>query len=471
MPDDTCKIMQTPDLYPIFLKHPFVTTDSRNCREGSIFFALKGEKFDGNDFIGQALRNGAAFAVGDRDGLPDDKRIIRVDDALLSLQNLASYHRKQLNPEVIAITGSNGKTTTKELIAAALSTLHPVLFTQGNLNNHIGVPLTLLQIKPFHHFAVIEMGANHPGEIRTLCRIVDPDFGLITNVGRAHLEGFGSFEGVVRTKTELYEYIREKNGSVFVNADNLILKKRSRNIKNIYYGTSPEAFIQGKIIESESFLEMDWWVSQNSFKQMEDRWMAFGYHLQDERPEILFKKHRVKTQLVGNYNFENVLAAISVAVYFNPCKEALHEIFLQLNQAIAAYSPTNNRSQSLKTERNHLIIDAYNSNPSSMKAALDNFLSLNVSPKLAIIGEMKELGEYSREEHRQLVGMLRESAIDRVMLCGESFLDTNSMAPEWMVFQHTGELLDFLRSETVSGFHILIKGSRANQLEKTIEFL
>ena len=436
--------MNTVDLYSIFLKYPNVTTDSRNCPPDSGFFALKGEKFDGNNYIKQALNNGAAFAVGDRDDLPQDSRIIRVDNTLRTLQDLAHYHRKQLNPQIIAITGTNGKTTTKELIAAALSTRGPVLFTQGNMNNHIGVPLTLLRLKPEHRFAVIEMGANHPGEIRELCQIADPYFGLITNVGKAHLEGFGSFEGVVRTKTELYDYIREKKGTIFVNIDNPILKERSENANRVFYGTSAKAFVQGRIIDSEPYLEMEW---KYNFLEM----------------------HRIKTQLVGNYNFENVLAAICVTVYFTV--ETGSAASLQLDNAIAGYVPSNNRSQSLKTQRNRLIIDAYNANPSSMQVALDNFLSLKVFPKMAIIGEMKELGEYSREEHRKLVDRLSESSIDKVLLCGESFRDTLSMPPNRMVFPNTQELSDYLQSENFSGFHILIKGSRTNQLEKTIAFL
>jgi len=432
--------MQTVELYSIFLKYPVITTDSRTCPPGSVFFALKGEKFDGNDYIEQALHNGAAFAVGDRAALPQDSRVIHVENALQSLQELANYHRKQMSAKVIAITGTNGKTTTKELIAAVLSTQYPTLFTQGNLNNHIGVPLTLLQLKPEHRFAVIEMGANHPGEIRELCRIADPDFGLITNVGKAHLEGFGSFEGVVRTKTELYEHIRKKNGTIFVNIDNPILKERSKNTNKVFYGTSPEAFVQGRIIDSESCLELEWRLKKNDLN------------------------NQIKTQLTGNYNFENVLAAICIAEYF--------EVEMpRVNNAIAGYVPTNNRSQQLKTQQNQLIIDAYNANPSSMQVALDNFLNLKVSPKMVILGEMKELGEYSREEHQKLVDRLKESAIDKVILCGENFQNIRSAALEWTVFPNTQELLDYLQSGNFSGFHILIKGSRANQLEKTIGFL
>jgi len=271
---------------------------------------------------------------------------------------------------------------------------------------------------------------------------------LITNVGKAHLEGFGSFEGVVRTKTELYDYIRGKNGTLFVNIDNPILKSRSENTNAIYYGKSSEAFVQGHIIESEFCLELEWKRGNELPNQ----------GCNDRTSSV------IKTQLVGNYNFENVLAAICSAAYFGVDAE-------KINQALADYVPTNNRSQSLKTERNRLIIDAYNANPSTMQVALDNFLHLKVSPKMTIIGEMKELGEYSLEEHQKLVDRLRESAIDKVILCGENFRNAYSIPPEWMVFQHTQELLDYLQSENFSGYHILIKGSRANQLEKTIEFL
>ena len=477
--------MRISELYSIFLKYPIVTTDSRNCPAGAIFFALKGEKFDGNDYIEQALHNGAAYAVGDRANLPQNNRIIHVDNSLQSLQNLANYHRKQLNPKVIAITGTNGKTTTKELIAAALSTQYPTLFTQGNLNNHIGVPLTLLQLKPEHRYAVIEMGANHKGEIRELCQIADPDYGLITNVGKAHLEGFGSFEGVVRAKTELYDYISEKNGLIFVNIDNPILKERSRNANAVYYGTTTKALIQGRIMESESCLEMEWGIfineglskiyhdviarasaRSNPFRINNlDCFTSFAMTKNETYEASLTQEwFRIKTQLAGNYNFENVLAAICVAI----CMDVKIE---NLNHAIADYTPANNRSQILKTQRNHLIVDAYNANPSSMQVAFDNFLSLKVSPKMAIIGEMKELGEYSREEHQKLVDRLRESAIDKVILCGENFQNTRLIAPEWKVYQNTQELLDYLKSEKISEYHILIKGSRANQLEKTLEFL
>jgi UDP-N-acetylmuramoyl-tripeptide--D-alanyl-D-alanine ligase len=407
---------------------------------------LKGEKFDGNDYIEDALNNGAVMAIGDRANLPQDKRIIRVNNALRSLQDLAKHHRQKINVYIIAVAGTNGKTTTKELIAAILSTEYSTLFTQGNLNNHIGVPLTLLQLKPDHRFAVIEMGANHPGEIKQLCSIVDPDFGLITNVGKAHLEGFGSFEGVVRAKSELYDYLQKKQRVVFVNSDNPILSAASEKSYKIGYGTSPDNYVQGKNITSSSRLEILW-------KQ-----------LPLPAPKAQPVGYWVETQLVGNYNFENILAAICVGA-FQGIADA------NINQTIANYIPQNNRSQSLKTERNCLIVDAYNANPSSMQAALDNFSNMDVSPKMVILGEMKELGEYSREEHQKIIDYVLENAFDKVVLCGEHFQNVRPAASEWPVFLHTQELLDYLRTETVSGFHILIKGSRTNQLEKTIEYL
>ena len=421
------------DLYQLFLKHPVITTDSRNCPKGSIFFALRGDKFNGNDYIEQVLNEGAAYAVGDGNDLPNDNRVIQVDNVLQSLQQLANYHRKQINAKVIAITGTNGKTTTKELIATALSSKHKTLFTQGNLNNHIGVPLTLLQLKAEHEFAVIEMGANHQGEIRELCQIVEPDYGLITNVGKAHLEGFGSFEGVIRTKTELYDFLRIKGGIVFGNLDNSILKEFYQSLSMVYYGTTSEAFVQGKIIGSSPLA-------------------------------LELKGKELRTHLVGGYNFENVLAAICIASYFG-VEDSL------INSAIENYIPQNNRSQNQKTAKNHLIIDAYNANPSSMKAALDNFISLNVSPKMVILGEMKELGNYSEEEHRKIVDLLLQSNIDNVILVGENFKNQPHIPAQWKAFAQTTDLFDYLTDAKIEGHTILIKGSRANQLEKTTGYL
>ena len=432
--------MQIPQLYKLFCRYPIVSTDSRNCPSGSIFFALKGDHFDGNDYIEQVLRQGAAYAVGDKRILPKDERIIIVDDVLQTLQNLANYHRKQMNAKVIGITGTNGKTTTKELIATALSSKYSVLFTPGNLNNHIGVPLTLLQLNPWHEFAVIEMGANHSGEIMDLCNITDPDYGIITNVGRAHLEGFGSFEGILRTKTELYTYLKEKRGIIFANKDNPILKDFYEGLSLIFYGTSSlDTFISGEMLNSSPTLSLSWKKGS--------------------------EKNEIKTHLIGNYNLENVLAAICIASYFNVEADCI-------NNALSDYIPSNNRSQELKTEKNHLILDAYNANPSSMCAALENFNMQNSYPKMVILGEMKELGTYSNEEHKILLEQLSQSEINEVILVGEAFNKQDSLIlSHWKTFSTTEDLIAYLEFSDYKGFHILIKGSRGNRLERILPYL
>jgi UDP-N-acetylmuramoyl-tripeptide--D-alanyl-D-alanine ligase len=442
--------MNISELYALFQQHPLITTDSRICPENALFFALTGDTFDGNDYVEQVLAKGAAYAVVSRTDFPEDERIIRVENVLQTLQELANHHRKQLKTTVIAVTGTNGKTTTKELIAAALSAKYKILFTQGNLNNHIGVPLTLLQLRPEHEFAVIEMGANHPGEIRDLCQIAEPDFGLITNVGKAHLEGFGSFEGVIRTKTELYDFLRAKGGTIFVNRDNPILTEilSLHPAPVVYYGTTPadEIFVQGNATQSSPFLTLQW---HSPFRA------PCTVH---RAPFIL------PTHLVGAYNLENVLAAICIASYFK-VESSL------INQAIENYIPQNNRSQNKQTEKNQLIIDAYNANPSSMAAALDNFVSQAISPQMVILGEMRELGRYSEGEHQKIADFLRHSKIDFIILVGNEFARLSSLPSGWKIFLETADLLDFLKTTDIKGFTILIKGSRSNQLEKTIEFL
>lgn len=430
--------MNTPDLHALYLVHPHLSTDSRTCPPGCIFFALKGERFDGNDYVEQVLSQGAAYAVADRPTLPPDNRIILVKDVLTTLQELASYHRRQMKAEIIGLTGTNGKTTTKELLAACLSTQYKTLFTEGNLNNHIGVPLTLLRLTLEHELAVVEMGANHPGEIDELCRIADPDYGLITNVGKAHLEGFGSFEGVIRTKTELYNYLRNKGGTIFANLDNVILKDLVQSPNALYYGTTDEAFIHGNTLHSSPTLSLEWFRGE--------------------------ERNEVTTQLVGNYNLENVLASISVAVHFGV--ESAN-----INRALTDYLPQNNRSQSKQTERNELIIDAYNANPTSMKAALENFAALRKSPKMVILGEMKELGIYSRDEHQLLVDYLIACAFDRTILVGENFASLQNIPMEWQIFPDTTQLLTYLEAENIAGYTLLIKGSRGNQLERVIDLL
>jgi UDP-N-acetylmuramoyl-tripeptide--D-alanyl-D-alanine ligase len=434
--------MSIVELYKIFQKYPIIATDSRNCPENAIFFALRGENFDGNDYMGQVLENGAAYAVGDRKDLPQSDRTILVDDALRTLQDLANYHRKQMKAAVIAITGTNGKTTTKELIAAALSSKYSTLFTQGNLNNHIGVPLTLLQLKSTHDFAVVEMGANHPGEIQELCRIAEPDYGLITNVGKAHLEGFGSFEGVVKTKTELYDFLREKGGTVFCNRDNRLLKDLSDSLPAVYYGTMPNVFIRGRMIESEfdPYFSLNWWKEEE-------------------------EENEIKTSLVGNYNLENVLTAICVASYFGVENQ-------RINRAIRDYIPQNNRSQRKRTDNNELIIDTYNANPSSMEAALDNFVSMLTIPKMVILGEMRELGKYSEEEHRKITNILLPYKEEiKVVLVGAEFAKIANLPAEWEIFLDTNELVNHLIEKKIKGQTILIKGSRGNHLEEIVEYL
>ncbi|MDR0815132.1 MAG: UDP-N-acetylmuramoyl-tripeptide--D-alanyl-D-alanine ligase, partial [Bacteroidales bacterium] len=375
--------MNISELYPLYLQHPVVTTDSRNCPAGSIFFALKGESFDGNRFAGNALEAGCACAVIDDPDMETDERMIRTDNVLATLQQLARHHRETLHIPVIGVTGTNGKTTTKELLAAVLSTRYKLLSTQGNLNNHIGVPLTLLRLTREHEMAVVEMGANHPGEIRELVQIVRPDYGVITNVGCAHLEGFGSLEGVIRTKGELYDYLRQTNGKVFIRKEDAHLQAIAQGLEQITYGACGDAFVSGKVTDGHPFLGL--------------QWRQGGEH------------HTVKTRLVGDYNLWNVLAAIAAGRYLDVPSG-------QINRALAAYEPANNRSQWKKTAANELVMDAYNANPSSMQAALANFASLPVRPKAVILGDMRELGADSLSLHADVVRQLQTLGFERTLL-------------------------------------------------------
>ena len=376
-----------------------VTTDSRRVTPGCVFVALKGEHFDGNDFVDQAEKDGAAY-------------IIKGEHALQQLQDLARAWRRHLGLPIIAITGTNGKTTTKELTAAVLSTKYNIHYTQGNLNNALGVPLTLLKCTRAHKMAIVEMGASHPGDIRELVDIAEPDYGLITNVGRAHLEGFGSFEGVMRTKAELYDYLLAHRGIVFRNADNPYLKEmlgRLGDLGNL-----------GGLVEYHTGA------------------MPSG------------------TQLVGEYNAENVSAALCVGTYFGISED-------DALAAIRAYTPTNNRSQHMKTERNELVIDAYNANPTSMQAAICAFQG-----ETYILGAMRELGEYTKVEHQNLVNMLLERKAERVLLIGPEYRETTAPYP---IFDNVEALIAYLKEQALTGCHILIKGSRSNQLEQIIPLL
>ena len=423
------------DLYDLFIHNPQITTDSRNCPKGSIFFALKGDKFDGNQYAGKALASGCVYAVIDNPDYYIGERTILVDNVLKTLQQLAHHHRKVLGLPIIGITGTNGKTTTKELLAAVLSTKFNLLYTEGNFNNHIGVPLTLLRLTHDHEMAVIEMGASHPGDIKELVDIVHPNYGIITNVGRAHLEGFGSFEGVIRTKGELYDYIRRSKGKIFIKKENEYLQSIAKGIEQITYGTGDDAFASGQVVSCDPFLVFNW-------KQQG-------------------KLHTVETHMIGSYNLDNVLAAVAVGRFFKIPAE-------RISRAIAAYEPTNNRSQFKKTENNELIIDAYNANPSSMKVALDNFITMPVQPKAIILGDMRELGPTSDELHAEVVEQIKKGQFDKVFLCGEHF---SKVGKEFSPFATTEAMVEELRKQPLKGYHILIKGSHSMGLEKLADIL
>ena len=420
------------DLYDLFIHNPQITTDSRNCPKGSIFFALKGDKFDGNQYAGKALASGCVYAVIDNPDYYIGERTILVDNVLKTLQQLAHHHRKVLGLPIIGITGTNGKTTTKELLAAVLSTKFNLLYTEGNFNNHIGVPLTLLRLTHDHEMAVIEMGASHPGDIKELVDIVHPNYGIITNVGRAHLEGFGSFEGVIRTKGELYDYIRRSKGKIFIKKENEYLQSIAKGIEQITYGNGDDAFASGQVVSCDPFLVFNW-------KQQG-------------------KLHTVETHMIGSYNLDNVLAAVAVGRFFKIPAE-------RISRAIAAYEPTNNRSQFKKTENNELIIDAYNANPSSMKVALDNFITMPVQPKAIILGDMRELGPTSDELHAEVVEQIKKGQFDKVFLCGEHF---SKVGKEFSPFATTEAMVEELRKQPLKGYHILIKGSHSMGLELSL---
>ena len=431
--------MKLSALYQIFLDCQLVTTDSRNCPEGSLFIALKGESFNGNAFAGKALETGCAYAVIDESeyAIEGDQRYILVDDCLQTLQQLANYHRRQLGTRVIGITGTNGKTTTKELISAVLSQSHNILYTLGNLNNHIGVPSTLLRLKAEHDLAVIEMGANHPGEIKFLSEIVEPDCGIITNVGKAHLEGFGSFEGVIKTKGELYDFLRKKEGStVFIHHDNAYLMNIAEGLNLIPYGTEDDLYVNGRITNSP-YLTFEWKAGKDG------------------------KSYQVQTQLIGEYNFPNALAAITIGRFFG-VEDA------KINEALAGYTPQNNRSQLKKTDDNTLIIDAYNANPTSMMAALQNFRNMEVPHKMLILGDMRELGAESAAEHQKIADYLKECAFEKVWLVGDQFAAAEH---SFQTYPNVQEVIKELEADKPKGYTILIKGSNGIKLSSVVDYL
>ena len=376
--------MDIKELYKLYQQHPQITTDSRECPKDSIFLALKGESFDGNKFAASALEKGCSYAIIDEPEYKQDDRFILVDNCLQTFKDLAREHRRQFDIPVIGITGTNGKTTTKELIAAVLSQKYNVLYTQGNFNNDVGVPKTLFRLTKEHEIAVIEMGASHPGDIKTLVETAEPTCGLITNVGRAHLQGFGSFEGVIKTKGELYDFLRsQKDSLIFINADNEYLMDLISDDEEVWlspYSTDADnqySCISGEIIACDPFLKF--------------RWREPLMVLEEEGRST--KWHKVQTKLIGSYNIDNLLAAIAVGINFGVDRK-------KICAALEEYTPSNNRSQMTITEKNHLIVDAYNANPTSMHAALDNFSLIQAEKKMAILGQMGELGEESEKEHR-----------------------------------------------------------------------
>lgn len=432
--------MEISELYGIFCRHNTVTTDTRDCPPGAIFFALRGASFNGNDFARRALDAGCARAVVDDPAVAQgDPRMILVDDALQTLQQLAAYHRRALATPVVQVTGTNGKTTTKELTAAVLSRKLNVLSTQGNLNNHIGVPKTLLRLRPEHEVAVVETGANHPGEIAFLSTIVDADCGLITNVGMAHLEGFGSFEGVLRTKGELYEALRRKPGAfVFLHADNPHLAAMAGTLPRVAYGAPGRGYdVEGEVVDCNPFLKL--------------RWRPKGGDWQE-----------VQTHLVGAYNLTNALAAVAVGLHFGVPAPAIGE-------ALGEYRPTNDRSELKETQRNTLIVDAYNANPTSMKAALDNFRLIRHPHKMAILGEMRELGAASAEEHARLQELAATIGCEEVWFVGREFRPAATAG--FRYFDDAEAVKRELQSAPVSGRLVLVKGSNGNRLFQLPDYL
>lgn len=420
-------------IYQYYSQKYLVSTDSRMIEEGCVFVALKGERFDGNDFAYKvAEENIASCVIADRKDLPHHERLFIVDDSLTTLQELARLHREKCNIPIIGITGTNGKTTTKELTAAVLSKKYNLIYTQGNFNNHLGLPLTVLRIKPDTEMAVVEMGANHPNEIAQLCTIANPDFGIITNIGKAHLEGFGSFEGVVKTKNELYDFIRNKNGRLFVNHDNELLMQLSNGIDSHTYGKDNNADIKANIVSSNPYLIINW------------------------------EGNEIKTNLVGDYNFENVMAAISVGCYFNIEKSLIIE-------ALENYTPTNNRSQFIKSEKNEIVMDAYNANPVSMHHAIKNFRNISSENTLLILGDMRELGKDSEKEHQAIINLIKELKFENVMLVGEEF--KKAAGTYFSTFTNVEELLAFINDNDISGKKILIKGSNSINLKSIVNVL
>lgn len=418
--------MKIEELYSLYITHGLVDTDTRNIRKNTLFFALKGENFNGNKFAEEAIAKGAGYAIVDEVEYKTSDGIILVDDVLGALQELANYHRNQLQVPVIALTGSNGKTTTKELINAVLSTKYKTTATIGNLNNHIGVPLTLLSMNKSTEIGIVEMGANHAKEIEFLSEIANPDYGYITNFGSAHLEGFGSLAGVVKAKSELYDFLRSHKKKIFINPNDEKQVARTNGMEAIIFEKSI------KFTEANPFVKLS------------------------------YQNVNILSNLIGSYNFNNISAAITIGNYFNIPSELI-------KKAIERYIPSNNRSQVINTNTNKIILDAYNANPTSMKAALESFSKLKANHKTVILGDMFELGEYSSKEHQNIVEEVEKNNFDVVFLIGENFYNTISRTNKIIKFKSFKDLEKYLQNNSITDSTLLVKGSRGMALERVVE--
>lgn len=437
------KTLSIEELYDLYKKANYtVTTDTRKVEANSLFFSLKGPNFNANEFAAKAIADGCKYAIVDEEKFADGLTVFLVQDGLKALQQLAHYHRQQFKIPVLAITGSNAKTTHKEFINAVLSKKYNTLYTHGNLNNHIGVPLTLLNLRPEHEFAIIEMGANHQGEINELCEIADPDFGLITNIGKAHLEGFGGIEGVKKGKSEMYRFLKQKHAQVFINGDDAVLHDLAIENDKIAYGTTKLYDTIGKYMNDGETVSFKW-----TTRYGEKDWN---------------KLPLVKTQITGKYNFINCLAAVCIGHYF-------HVDETDINEALSSYVPAMNRSQLVKTKSNSILLDAYNANPNSMKAAIENFAEYNANNKWLLLGDMFELGEFSKEEHMALVDLLEIKKLTNVILVGNEFCSLDHRP--FTCFKTTAECLQHLKTHPLSDATVLIKGSRGMKMETLQEAL
>ncbi|ARV06345.1 UDP-N-acetylmuramoyl-tripeptide--D-alanyl-D-alanine ligase [Polaribacter sp. SA4-10] len=418
--------MKITDIYVLYSKYYLVDTDTRSIRTNTIFFALKGDNFNGNNFAEEALNIGADYSIVDEKKYQTNSKIILVKNVLETLQELANYHRKQLNIPIISLTGSNGKTTTKELINAVLSEKFITSATKGNLNNHIGVPLTLLSMTPKTEIGIVEMGANHQKEIEFLCTICEPDFGYITNFGKAHLEGFGGVKGVIKGKCELYEYLEANNKIAFVNPDDAIQVKKTKKINSTFFNT-----------DNLQFIEINPFV------------------------KLIFNSKNIQSNLIGKYNYTNIAAAITIGNYFKVDEK-------NIKNAIENYAPTNNRSQIIEKESNKILLDAYNANPSSMRAALENFSSIKEDAKVAILGDMFEIGETSLKEHQEITDLATSFDFDEILFVGENFYQSKTKKHQ---FKNFDALMKYVIKNPFNKQYILIKGSRGMRLERLLEFI